>query len=305
MNPLQHRLRLMPCFVLLASFVAWIGCLTPVAAQDGGDARAVGVRQTVLFGPLSKKAPAGNAGMFVGVNKFTRDDGLNELAYAVHDAIELAHLFVFELKLMPASNCYLLLSGEPASDATSIKQHLSQLKSAGAKISGADRSKILLTFLDLRKFATTSENLFVCSFSSHGFNEGRTAYVMPSDGHRELLSDTAVPLETIETKMEDSKAGHRLLLVDACQERVSARGSSSTGKAANAAFIDALKKPSGQAKLASCSPGEFSFEHGSLGGVGHGVFTYSFLEALRGGAKPDKENLVRLGSVSEYVATNV
>jgi uncharacterized caspase-like protein len=243
--------------------------------------------------------------MFVGVNEFTRDVGLNELAYAVHDAIELAHLFVFELKLMPASNCYLLLSGEPASDAATVKQHLAQLKAAGAKVSGADRSKILLTFLDLRKIAKSELNLFVCSFSSHGFNEGRTAYVMPSDGHRELLSDTAVPLETIETKMEDSKAGHRLLLVDACQERVSARGSTSTGKAAEAAFIDALKKPSGQAKLASCSPGEFSFEHGSLGGVGHGVFTYSFLEALRGGAKPDAENLVRLGSVSEYVAANV
>ena len=59
------------------------------------------MRPTVLFGPLAKKAPQGNAGLFVGVNKFPRDAGLSELAFAVHDAIELAHLFVFELKLIP------------------------------------------------------------------------------------------------------------------------------------------------------------------------------------------------------------
>gem|GEM_PF-1057223 len=296
MNVSRACRRLLTVIILLAGHPA-------VEAQDADDSRGVGVRPTLVFGALAEQAPQGNAGMFVGVNQFTRDDGLNELAYAVHDAVELAHLFVNELKLVPPANCYLLLSGEPSSE--SVKQHLAQLRAAGAKVSGADRSKILLTFLDLRKFATNRENLFVCSFSSHGFNEGRTAYVMPSDGHRELLSDTAVPLETIETKMEDSKAGHRLLLVDACQERVSARSSSSAGKAAEAAFIDALRMPSGQAKLASCSPGEFSFEHGSLGGVGHGVFTHSFLEALRGGAKPDDENLVRLGAVSDYVAASV
>jgi len=294
----MHRVSMPLIMVWLLFLAAGESALAQPGERNIGRAGS-----TALFDPLADTASPGNAGLFVGVNRFTRDEGLNELTYAVHDAIELAHLFVHELKLIPASNCYLLLSGEPSAD--SVRQHLAQLRAGGAKVWGADRSRILLTFLDLRRAATKDENLFVCTFSSHGFNEGRTAYVMPSDGHRELLSETAVPLETIETKMEDSKAGHRLLLVDACQERVSARGSTSAGKAAEAAFIDALKKESGQAKLASCSPGEFSFEHRSLGGVGHGVFTYSFLEALRGGAKSDRENLVRLGPVADYVAARV
>src|SRR5688572_14705276 len=124
---------------------------------------------------------------------------------------------------------------------------------------------------------------------------------MPSDGIRELLVDTAVPLKTIESKMEKSPAGHRLLLVDACQERVSARSTNPAGEPASKAFEAAFKSPSGQAKFASCAGGEHSYEHHSLGGAGHGLFTFAFLEALRGGAIADDGNIVRLGAVSQYV----
>ncbi|MCA9053258.1 MAG: SEL1-like repeat protein, partial [Planctomycetaceae bacterium] len=258
-----------------------------------------------LFDPIAQEPPAGNAGMFVGVCRFDNDPGLPSLVYATHDAIELAHLFVFELKLIPAANCHLLLSGDAVSDP--VTQHFEQLKRAGAKIGRPDRSRILLTMRELKTAATAPEHMLVCSFSSHGFDDRSDPYVMPSDGFRDLLSQTAVPLKTIETMIQDSKAGHRLLLVDACQERISAKSieSQEVGSAVTEAFVEALKSPTGQAKFASCSPGEFSFEHGSLGGVGHGVFTYHVLEALRGGATADGDNIVRLGDVADYVAMSV
>ncbi|MFN5286053.1 MAG: hypothetical protein ACK5KS_14630, partial [Planctomyces sp.] len=52
-------------------------------------------------------------------------------------------------------------------------------------------------------------------------------------------------------------------------------------------------------------PNQFSFENGSLGGVGHGVFTWHLLEALRGSAQPDAQNFIRLGAVSRYVSDGV
>ncbi|MCA9054848.1 MAG: caspase family protein, partial [Planctomycetaceae bacterium] len=256
--------------------------------------------QVQLFESLAETAPSRNAGMFVGVCNFQHDPGLATLLYATHDAIELAHLFVFELNLIPATNCHLLLAGEPVDDV--VTAHLQQLRRAGAKIGSADRSRILLTMREVQGTARESEDILVCGFSSHGFEDRADPYIMPSDGFRALLAQTAVPLKTIESMMQDSRAGHRLLLVDACQERISAKNvqAAGLGTPATDAFVEALKTPTGQAKLASCSPGEFSFEHGSLGGVGHGVFTHYVLEGLRGGAKADAKNIVRLGDVADY-----
>ncbi|MGE0756406.1 MAG: caspase family protein, partial [Pirellulaceae bacterium] len=259
----------------------------------------------VLLLPLNEAAPTGNAGLFVGINEFTVDRHISGLQFAVHDAIELAYLFVVDLKLISPRSCHLLLSGQSSAD--DVQRHLAELRQQGCVIGSAQRSQILAAFLQVTSQGRGTSDVLVCAFSSHGFNQGRQAYIMPSDGARELLQDTAIPVDSIETRMEASKAGHRLLLVDACQERISARSTAGavTGTPMSPLFLELLKLPTGQAKLASCSPGEFSYEHGTLGGVGHGIFTYSFLEALRGGARPDEQNLVRLGTVADYVSSRV
>lgn len=291
---------LVPVLILLLSHVAW--CQQEDAAREARD-QANSLDQGQVFVPLSKQTLGSNAGMFVGVNQFSLDQGLNELDYAVHDAIELAHLFVFELQLIRPSECYLHLAGTPKN--AIVQQHLDRLKRQGAQVKPATRVEILLNVIEVLSKPKRESDFIVCSFNSHGFEDRSEAYVMPTDGFRRLLSETAVKLQTIETNMEKSGAGHRLLLVDACQERISSRGSQQAGMPASEALIAALQRPSGQAKFASCSSGEFSFEHRSLGGVGHGVFTWAFLEALRGGAKSDDGQLVRLGSVADYVAPRV
>ena len=292
-------------FILL--MLALACSVTVATAQTTLDTKAVGVRPAGYntLQPLANAAPTGNAGLFVGVNEFTKDRGIAPLNFAVHDAIELAHLFVVELKLIPPENCVLLISGKPAENAKIIQQHLQQLENHGVRVGPAERAEILTTFIDLTAIATVNSQLLVCAFSSHGFNEEKVAYVMPTDGSRKLLRATAVPVDDLETSMTASKAGHRLFFVDACQERVSAKGNNPVGNGASKLLIDALLKPTGQAKLVSCSPNQFSFENGSLGGVGHGVFTWHLLEALRGSAQPDAQNFIRLGAVSRYVSDGV
>jgi formylglycine-generating enzyme required for sulfatase activity len=278
-----------------------------VSAQDES-ARGVGVRQQVFPEPLAAKAGSGNAGLFVGVNRFD-DDGLTPLQFAVNDAVELAYLFVFEIKLIPAENCWLLIDGEVNAEATRVQQHLEQLLQAGVKVTRtATRANVLRTFLEVKRVGQNVQDILVCFFSSHGFQQPSAAYIMPSDGIRSLLVETAVPLATIEDQMghpeTGSKAGHRLLLIDACQERVAAKGGA-PGVAAKQAFFEQLQKPTGQSKLASCSPGEFSYEGAGLDGVGHGVFTYGVLESLRGGAKANSDRLITLEAVADHTAAVV
>lgn len=299
---------------LIASTVCLIGVLTTTLAwpQEIAPARPSGDRALVvegaanggasLFAPLSEEASAGNGGLFVGVNEFRADSGVPPLRFAVNDAVEQCYLFVVELKLLPAKQCVLALSGSPAG--VVVSQHLEELKRRGVQVLGAERSTILQSLVATCKAERPKTGLIVASFSSHGFTSNRQGFVMPSDGLRTLLEDTAISLTSVEQRLESSQAGHRLLLVDACQERLSegARaGGTEGGQAMTADFAALLKKSTGQSKLASCGVGEYSYEHPQLGGSGHGVFTYGVLMALRGGAAADEQGLVRLSSVASYV----
>ena len=258
------------------------------SAPPAAAAEARGI-EVAIFEPMAADAPGGNAGLFTGVNDFD-DESLKDLQFAVHDAIELAYLFVNELKLIPAQHCYVLLAGEPAEKARTVRDHLAELRRQGAPIVTATRSEILKASDKACRHGKEPKDLLVVGFSSHGFEEGQP-FIMPSDGLRNRLSLTALPLATIEQEMQKSQAGHRLLLVDACQERVSAKDPSGAGGTPmGVPFADELKKSTGQTKLASCSPGELSYEDGAFGGVGHGIFSYAFLEALRGDAPADAQN---------------
>jgi formylglycine-generating enzyme len=294
---------------VLVLLVSWHPSSSRTLYCQDGETRNIGrdAQITAVFEPLPDAPTSRNAGVFVGVNEFTKDSSIAPLQFAVHDAVELGHLFVVELKLIPASHCYLALSGAPT--APRVRDHLQELIRAGAHVSSADKVTVLQTLDAAQVVARQNTDMLICAFSSHGFDEPGVPYVMPADGLKRHLSDTAIRLTKVEEIMRGSQAGHRLLLVDACQERLSADGARATrellGHPAAAAFAEELKKATGQSKLASCNVGEFSYEHPGLGGVGHGVFSFAMLEALRGGAAADAQNLVRLDAVAQFVSRRV
>lgn len=214
------------------------------SGQDRGPATTgrSAVVESTLFEPVAGQASPGNAGLFVGVNEFKSDPDVHPLRFAVNDAVEQCHLFVTELKLLPARQCYLAISGVPVGER--VTRHLAELKQLGVQVVGAEKSTILRSFVMTRQNAAPGTGLLVVSFSSHGFTEKRVDYVMPSDGLRAFLEDTAVRLSSVEEQMSASKAGHRLLLVDACQERLSDAARMAglpAGQAMTADFSDLLK----------------------------------------------------------------
>jgi tetratricopeptide (TPR) repeat protein len=260
---------------------------------------AVAADRGISVEPVASVIAAGNAGLFMGVNEFIEDDSLRPLAFAVNDAVGQAHLFVNELKLISPKNTFLALAGEPTTEAT--KTQLANLTRAGVKRLPATKTRVLMTLQSVANLAGHETDMLVVSFSSHGFEERGLGYVMPSDGSRGSLQETAIGLRTIEQKLDSSRAGKRLLLWDACREKTSreTRGSDAT---MSPAFRQALAAAEGRAMLASCDAGQLSLENPDLG---HGVFTYFLLEALRGKATPDERGFITLGSVSDYLSKTV
>ncbi|MFQ5570948.1 MAG: caspase domain-containing protein, partial [Rhodothermales bacterium] len=246
--------------------------------------------------PVVDVAPENNAGLFVGINEFSEDGSISALKYAVNDAVALAHLFVLELKLIPPKRAWVALSGEPSN--ASIRGRLEALRSAGVHIEQrATKTRLLRLIEQVRRRA---REFLVLSFSSHGFEEDGFSFVVPEDGLLSRLSDTTLPLQTITQEIRASEADKRLLLLDACRNRV-ARGGRMTPMMSNA-FQEALKSASGQATLASADIGEVAWEDEAKE---HGIFTYYFIDGVRGGASADGQGLVRLGSVSRYVEDHV
>src|SRR5262249_20371869 len=145
-----------------------------------------------------------------------------------------------------------------------------------------------------------TSSLVIVSISSHGLvGPDDVPYIIPSDGVRDVLEETALKLNSIERLLEDTRAAHRLMLIDACQERMSLKsvGGSSPEAAMKSGFAKALEKKTGQIKVASCKPGEFSFEDRQ---AQQGAFTAALLLALRGQATPrPSDNIVDLEAVLE------
>jgi TPR repeat protein len=91
------------------------------------------------------------------------------------------------------------------------------------------------------------------------------------------LSKTMIPLGELFRSLDESGAGVRLMLVDAC--RNDARG------AARNVDIDNLPRTKkGTAVLFSCKSGEKAFETEELG-KGHGVFFYHVIQTMKGAAR--------------------
>jgi hypothetical protein len=249
--------------------------------------------------PLAASASPGSGAVFVGVNQFTDDASLRPLAFAVDDAIAQAHLLVLGLKLVAPAHCCLVLGGEPSTDRT--RAQLKELTDAGALVTPATRRDVLRALVKVATLADQPSDVLIVSLASHGFEEGSAAYVLPSDGTRGLLADTALRLDAVAQRLSVSKSAARLMLVDACREKATTDtrgGDTPMGDA----FKQALSQAPGQAVLASCSPGQVSYEDPAQH---HGVFTACLLQALSGEAPADSRGRVTLGGVTDRVAADV
>jgi len=150
--------------------------------------------------------------------------------------------------------------------------------------------------LDLVLDKCKKHDTVLVGLAGHGlqFEADKASYFCPVDAHPSK-PETLVSLKTLYEKLDDSGAGVKLLLVDACRDDpLGGRGRGIDGDTAP-------KPPKGVAALFSCSGGERAFEHDKLK---HGVFFYHVIEGLKGKAKTE-DNEVTWDSLRAYVKRQV
>ena len=159
------------------------------------------------------------------------------------------------------------------------------------------------------------EDTVVVFFAGHGAPEvdprglerdGIAKYLVPVDADLDDLYATALPMDELSTIFTRIEAERIVVLLDACYSG-GAGGRTFTAKRTRATnlddlFLERLTRAKGRAIVSAARPNEVSLE---LADLGHGLFTHYVLEGLKGSADSNKDALVTVQELYEYVEREV
>jgi formylglycine-generating enzyme required for sulfatase activity len=224
--------------------------------------------------------PAGRKLAFlVGVKEY-RHAGLNDLDFPENDVNELADI------LKPLGFQVVVLTTELGKQNAELNPSAANIHLQLAKL--------------LEKPAVGKRDLIVVGLAGHGMQPDKEAYFCPSDANP-TRTNTLIGLGDLLKMLDDSGIGEKLVLVDACRNDPKTRGRRGIER------VDVSALPPQTGVLLSCAPGEFAFEHKSLGKghvKGHGVFFFHVIEGIKGDAS-DKDGDVTWDSLRAYVKKRV
>jgi len=273
-----------------------------VSATDGeGQVRQV-VRSVTYQPPVVAAAPAAPAApakpqpqrwaVVIGVGGYENPD-IPRLKYAVPDAEAL-----YQVLTGPGGfkkDRVLLLT-----DKTEKKPTLRNIKWA------------LGTFLAR---SAGKDDVVLIYFAGHGAPEvdqrglerdGLAKYLIPADADPDDLFSTALPMDDIQTIFGRIEAERVVTFIDACYSGA-AGGRTFASKKTRATnlddlFLERLTRAKGRAIITASRPAEVSLE---LPELGHGVFTYFLVRGLEGAADLNRDGIVVLQELYEYVEQQV
>ncbi len=242
--------------------------------------------------------PAGSSGLFVGVSRF-EDARFPAVPYAVDDAVDLAHLFACELGLVLPERCVLALAGEPAKAKTA--ERLAQLLAGGATRVGA-RARDLDHYLRDAASASAPNGLLVAAIASHGLSDQGGDFLIAEDTLADRMVRTGVAVDEVFDDVARAHAPRRLVLLDACRERLSEDTRAVAAPAMAESFAGAISRAEGQAVLMGATFGGYAYDDPKRR---NGVFTAAVLDGLRGAAPSDSQGLITVGSLGDFVQEQV
>lgn len=264
--------------------------------------------------PVASNYSENSAGLFIGINDFAKTNIL-DLNYAINDAISQAHVFVVELKIIPATNCFLGLSGKLPEPGAPWHQELEALQKAGLDLDSQvflpTKTEIITKLQRMSGLASAKNDLMVFSVSSHGVEIDREPYFFSQETIYDPVNnlatkETAVTLSTVESYLEKVQSERVLMIYDACRARIDKNyeksGQSKNVNGVAGRILDSWDVTKGLGLLISCVGDEVSYEEPKFG---HGVFTYYFLKSIRGELSQTKGPYLTLGEISEVTAMNV
>jgi hypothetical protein len=242
-----------------------------------------------------------SAALFVGVRRFTHDQTLTEVKYAVDDAIDLASVLALDRKvsLVTPRRVVLALSGTPQKPES--QQRLDQLIAAGATVSAASQADIL-TLLARQAGLAGKEGLLILSFASHGFSRDGTPYVLAASSLFEH-PETSISTAKLVDIAAGSDAARSLIFLDACRENVTTGTRAIDADAEGAApLIEGMSHVDGQVVFYAAAAGKYAYDDDEKQ---NGVFTTAVIEGLRCKAATDERGLITVETLAAYIETNV
>ena len=159
------------------------------------------------------------------------------------------------------------------------------------------------------------EDLIVIFFAGHGAPEvdprgaesdGLAKYLVPSDADPNDLYSTGLPMDEFQTIFDRIEAERVVVFLDACYSGA-AGGRTFASRRTRAArvdeiFLDRLTRSKGRAIVTASRASEVSIEVPELG---HGLFTHYLVQGLRGAADLDRDGIVSLQEVYQYLEQQV
>lgn len=242
--------------------------------------------------------PAASAGLFVGISTF-EDARFHAVPFAVDDAVDLAHLFTLELGLLEPSRCVLALAGEPRKSGTG--ERLARLLEQGARRATA-RQRDLYFHLGEQAREAGPRGLLLLAVASHGVSDQGGDFLVATDSLAGRTLRTGVSVDEVFDEVARARAPRRLVLMDACRERLTAGTRGEEGAAMAQSFADAIGKATGQVVLAGATLGGFAYDDVKRG---NGVFTGAVLDGLRGAASPDERGWITARTLADFVQDRV
>jgi Tol biopolymer transport system component len=150
-------------------------------------------------------------------------------------------------------------------------------------------------------------------FAGHGASEpdrdspdgdGMEKYFLTHDSNPKRLYSTALPMQEMARIFSRIDAERIVLIQDTCYSGASGGRTIQTASiraSISDAYLNRVTKGKGRVIITASQAGEVSMEKDSLG---HGVFTYYLLEALRHGDN-DRDGFITTGEIYRYVSEKV
>lgn len=262
-------------------------------------ARSVRMVAEVPRGASTRFDRKQSAALFVGVRRFT-SESVEEVPYAVDDAIDLAYVFALErrVSLVPPRRVVLALSGHPVKPQS--RDRLRALREAGADVRTADAAGIRAALREQTALAGR-DGILILAVATHGFLRDGSGYIL---GATSAIRDPATMLPTAEIfeTIASSPAQRSLVFLDACRERMVSGARSALGSPTSAApLVRRLSHTRGQAVFYAAAAGQWAYDDPA---ARNGVFTNAVLGGMNCGAAKVR-GIVTAETLAGYIERSV
>lgn len=194
------------------------------------------------------KYKPGHFAISVGIDIYTNEK-LPKLNYAVKDAIRLSDVLRTQGFAVQTLRNF----------ETNPKNLLARIVGIGEELDrtvGRENGTLILTY------------------AGHGFQQDNQNYLAMGNADPDNLGATSLSMKQLKNVLLESGIGKKILLIDACRSNP-ARSVDDSDRV----FLEEPLEASGLSVLFSSSPGEPSYEHGS---IRQGVFSYFMAKGLEG-----------------------